>query len=95
VISNQDIIDLTRPGSTAGPESAADIAPKLNRYGIDSNDIVIVNMLSNSYVRGTDNEGNLIQPYKDSDTGKWHVPGHLSFTPKPAFKKILGLGSEN
>jgi hypothetical protein len=92
VSANQDVIDLTRPGWAADPESIAEIAGKLDRYGIGNDNIVIIDMLSNSYVRGTDADENQIPPRKEND--KWHVDGHLNFAPKPALKKILSSGYE-
>jgi hypothetical protein len=92
VSTNQDVIDLTRPGWVADPESIAEMASKLDRYGIGNDDIVVIDMLSNSYVRGTDTDDNQIPPCKEN--GKWHVEGHLNFAPKPAIKKILSSGSE-
>jgi hypothetical protein len=92
VTANQDVIDLTRPGWVADPESIADIASKLDRYGIGNDDVVVIDMLSNSYIRGTDADENQIPPCKES--GGWHVNGHLNFAPKPALKKILSAGSE-
>jgi hypothetical protein len=62
VSANQDVIDLTRPGWVADPDSIVEIAGKLDRYGIGNDDIVVIDMLSNSYVRGTDADENQIPP---------------------------------
>jgi hypothetical protein len=71
-----------------------DIAEKLAGYGIDNSDIIVVDVFSNSCIKGSDDDGNLIPPFKDHGTGKWHVPGDLVPTPKPALKNIASLCSE-
>jgi hypothetical protein len=53
-----------------------------------------VDALSNSFIKGTDPDGNQIAPYKDRNSGKWHVPGELNLAPKPALKKILAHCAE-
>jgi hypothetical protein len=68
--SDYDIIDLSRPGWVADPQSISEIAEKLERYGIENDDFVIVDALSNSCVKGTDPDGNQIAPYKDRVSGK-------------------------
>jgi hypothetical protein len=55
----------------------------LTGYGIDSCDIIVVDVFSNSCIKGSDADGNLIPPFKDHGTGKWHVPGDLVAAPKP------------
>jgi hypothetical protein len=94
VSSDYDIIDLSRPGWVADPQSISEIAEKLERYCIENDDFVIVDALSNSCVKGTDPDGNQIAPYKDRISGKWHVPGELNLAPKPALKKILAQCGE-
>jgi hypothetical protein len=69
VSKNQDVIDLTRPGWVADPESIAEIASKLDRYGIGNDNIVVIDMLSNLYVRGTDTDDNQIPPAKKTGDG--------------------------
>jgi hypothetical protein len=94
VSSDFDTIDLTRPGWVADPQSISEIAEKLDRYGIESDDFVIVDALSNSCFKGTDPDGNQIPPYKDTTSGKWHIPGELNLATKPALKKILLSGKQ-
>jgi hypothetical protein len=48
VSSDFDIIDFSRPGWVADPQSISEIAEKLDRYGIESDDFVIIDALSNS-----------------------------------------------
>jgi hypothetical protein len=68
------------------PQSISEIAEKLDRYGIESDDFVIIDALSNSCFKGT--------PHKDRASGKWHIPGELNLAPKPALKKILAQCGE-
>jgi hypothetical protein len=89
VSTDYDIIDLSRPGWVADPQSISEIGEKLDRYAIENGDFVIVDALSNSFIKGTDPDGNQIAPYKDRNSGKWHVPGELNLAPKPALKKII------
>jgi hypothetical protein len=52
------------------------------------NDILLVDLLSNSTFCGTDLEGNLIDPQKIVNA--WHIPGELSLRSKPYLKIALG-----
>jgi lysophospholipase L1-like esterase len=52
-----------------------------------SNDILLIDPLSNNTFCGTDSQGNLIDPQKIDNI--WHIPGELSIRPKPYIKNIL------
>jgi hypothetical protein len=61
---------------------------KLGNLNFGSNDILLIDPLSNSTFCGTDLEGNLIDPQKIGNA--WHIPGELSLRSKPNLKNVLG-----
>jgi hypothetical protein len=91
-ILNMDIIDLSRPGWKADPESLDDIAAKLTNYNLCDSDTIVIDILSNSVVCGTGNRGKIVEPIKID--GKWHIPGSLTFEPKTVLKSTLSEAAE-
>jgi hypothetical protein len=89
---NMDVVDLSRPGWKADPEQIAEVASKLKRYGLSDADIIVVDILSNSIICGTDSRGMPIDQSKIN--GSWHVTGSLSFVPKTVIKSILATASD-
>jgi hypothetical protein len=83
-----DIVNLAKPGWLLNETSAAEIKKKLLNLNFGSNDILLIDPLSNNTFCGTDSQGNLIDPQK-IDNG-WHILGELSFRPKPYLKNVLG-----
>ena len=85
--NNIDVIDLSRAGWIANDQNLAELATKLTMYNISDQDVVLIDLLSNSIFCGTDSKGNLLDPVKIDDT--WHIPGDLTFAPKTVVKAIL------
>jgi hypothetical protein len=84
---NFDVIDLSRAGWVANETSLTEVASKLEIYQMAEQDVVLIDLLSNSVFCGTDSKGNLLDPEKNN--GIWHIPGDLAFTPKTVLKAIL------
>jgi hypothetical protein len=82
-----DIVNLAKPGWTLNDISAVDIKKKLLNLNFCSNDILLIDPLSNNTFCGTDSQGSLIDPQKIDNI--WHIPGELSIRPKPYIKNIL------
>jgi hypothetical protein len=91
-ILNMDIIDLSRPGWKADPESLDDIAAKLTNYNLCDSDTIVIDILSNSVVCGTGNRGKIVEPIKID--GEWHIPGSLTFEPKTVLKSTLSEAAD-
>jgi hypothetical protein len=84
---NMDILDLSRPGWKADSDSLNELASKFDLYGVSDNNVIVIDILSNSIICGTDARGRPLDPYKSD--GTWHVPGHLAFESNPVLKTIL------
>jgi hypothetical protein len=50
-------LDLSWPGWKATPDPIDDLAQKLRKYGLCDNDIIVIDILSNSVVCGTNEHG--------------------------------------
>jgi hypothetical protein len=87
VCHDYEIINLSRPGWVADPESIAECESKLRAYNLNEDDTVICDLLSNSIFCGTDGKGNPSDPVKIG--GIWHVVGDLTIRPKSVLKNIL------
>jgi hypothetical protein len=84
---NFDVVDLSRAGWVANETSLTEVASKLEFYQMAEQDVVLIDLLSNSVFCGTDTKGNLLGPEKTNEI--WHIPGDLAFTPKTVLKAIL------
>ena len=63
------------------PDAAEDLADQIVLLGLGKDDIVYLDLLSNSAYMGTDAEGNSTEPTK---VGKgWHIPGCLVAAARP------------
>jgi hypothetical protein len=85
-------VDLSRAGWKANGAQLNELAAKLERYRITDQDIVLIDLLSNSVFCGTDSKGNLLDPVKSNNT--WHIPGDLAFSTKSVLKSILNYASQ-
>jgi hypothetical protein len=89
---NCEIINLSRPGWVADPDSIAECANKLRSYKLSDQDSLLIDPLSNSVFCRTDEHGNQADPVKID--GNWHIVGELSVRPKTVLKNILNLCME-
>jgi hypothetical protein len=81
------VINLTKPGWILNEKSAADIKQRIRSHNITSNDIILIDPVSNNVFCGTDTDGNLADPLKIDDG--WHVTGELNVRPKSYLKVVI------
>jgi len=77
------------PGWVATRDSLADAARQVDNLRVAEDDIVVLDIWSNSAFMGTDDFGLPIRPSKMSNDGRYHVPGNLQAAPRTLFEKIL------
>jgi hypothetical protein len=82
-------ISLAYPGSKATPQALTQIVSGLEELRLNKDNSLILDLLSNSSFKGTDEEG-LPTPATAGEGGTYHIPGSLVASPGPAIKKILG-----
>jgi hypothetical protein len=92
VSQNCEVINLTKPGWKADPESITECKNKLRSYNLTDEDTVLLDLLSNSVYCGTDELGIPADPINTD--GKWHIAGELTIRPKTVLKSILNQSSE-
>jgi hypothetical protein len=84
---NIDVVDLTVPGWTPTPANIASLSAKLSEVGIESNSIVVIDVLSNSIYRFEQYDGSLSLPFKSN--GVHHMGGKVSICGKEAVFNTL------
>ncbi len=81
-------VNLAYPGFKAGPHALAQVVSGLEELRPNKDDVVVLDLLSNSAFMGTDEDG-LPTPAISGEGGTYHIPGSLVTAPGPAIKKIL------
>jgi len=76
------------PGWVATRASLADAAAQLSSIRVTSDDIVVIDLWSNSAYMGTDEYGLPVRATKAGD-GRYHIVGDLQAAPKTVFEKIM------
>ncbi len=84
-----DTVNLAYPGFKATPSAWAQIASRLAELGINGDDRLVLDLLSNSALMGRGGEG-LPSPAFVGEDGTYHIPGSLSVDTAATVKKILG-----
>jgi hypothetical protein len=84
----RDIVNLSRPGWQADKAATAELAEKLLKLNITTDDVTIIDPLSNSFFCGFDIEGDPTEPVKLAD-GKWHILGDLTCRHRTKLKRVL------
>ena len=78
---------LKLPHQSQTPNAAEDLADQIELLGLGKDDIIYLDLLSNTAYMGTDAEGNSTEPTK---VGKgWHIPGSLVAAARPRLRKQL------
>jgi hypothetical protein len=85
-------ISLAMPGFKPTKEKIAELDRRFDALEIDSNDTVVLDLLSNTAFMGTDDEGLPLPAFRASD-GSHHVAGTLTTAPPTTLKKTLDLCS--
>ncbi len=81
-------VNLAYLGFKATPQTLALIASRLEDIHPNSDDKLVLDLLSNSTFMGTDADGLPMAPIQGEDC-TYHIPGSLSVAPVSATKKIL------
>jgi hypothetical protein len=84
-----DTISLAYPGFNATPPALTQIASRLKELGLNGDDRLVLDLLSNSAFMGTDGEG-LPLPATAGEDGTYHIPGSLMVACAATVKKVLG-----
>ena len=78
---------LKLPHQSQTPDAAEVLADQIEQLELSKDDIVYLDLLSNSAYMGTDAEGNSTEPIR---IGKeWHIPGSLVAAARPRLRKLL------
>jgi hypothetical protein len=83
------VTDLTSPGWIPTKEAFKKASDCVAELGLDSGDLLILDIWSNSSFLGTDEVGLPIRAVRGGADGRYHIIGPLQVAPKSVFKKIL------
>jgi hypothetical protein len=86
-------VNLAIPGFKATTVATMQIAQKLKSLNPGPDDILILDLLSNTAFMGTDEDG-LPSPSFPGGDGTHHIPGSLTVAPTAAVKKVLANSHE-
>jgi hypothetical protein len=76
------------PRWSPGKDKPVEIADALKTYEPKKGDIVYLDLLSSTYLMGSDSDGMPVKPTRDGN-GRFHLVGHVEGTPTAMLKKII------
>jgi hypothetical protein len=76
------------PRWSPGKDKPTEIAAALKTYGPKKGDILYLDILSSSFLMGSDSDGMPVKPTRDGN-GHYHLIGHVEGTPTAMLKKIV------
>jgi hypothetical protein len=83
-----DAIVLAYAGFKATKSTLEQLLPRMVKLNINKDDKVVLDLLSNSFLMGTDEEG-LSSPAFAGEYSTYHIPGSLTVASAASVKKIL------
>jgi hypothetical protein len=84
-----DVISLGTPGWCPTKDNILKAADSIETLKVGHQDIVVLDLWSNSAFLGTDESGFPLKPVKSNSDGKYHIMGELQHAPKQVFQRIL------
>jgi hypothetical protein len=89
------VVDFTVGGWTPKSGNMENLAEKLRKLRLKTNDRMVIEPMANCAFLGTSDEGLPIPPAKSDEDGRYHLIGDLQLAPIAAFKSICKLLERN